>query len=158
MTIIELLVALAIAAILLRLALPAYNAFIAQRNLTAQGNDFILAVQLAKSEAVRRGQNVSVRSLDWSDGADEWGPGWCVVVEPGNCGNALRGFQTRAAITVDGEAGLDGVGVLTFNSRGLSTLGAAASVLICDPNETRGRRVSLSAIGRVSTDDGVNCP
>ena len=159
-TIVELMVALAIAAILLGMALPAYNGFIAQRNLTAQGNDLVLAIQLAKSEAALRGQLVSVQSRDAADGGNEWGPGWCVVLgTPGDCdAPVLRNFDPRGVITVDGEGGLDGVGTLTFSSRGFFTLGANGSALICDPTATRGRRVSISAIGRVSTEDGVVCP
>jgi prepilin-type N-terminal cleavage/methylation domain-containing protein len=158
-TIVELMVTLAIAAILLGLALPAYNGFIAQRNLTAQGNDFVLALQLAKSEATLRGQLVSMQSTNAADGDNEWGPGWCVVIgTPGNCNAALRNFDARGANTIDGEGGIDGISTLTFNSRGLLTLGASGAALICDPTATRGRRVNISAIGRVSTDDGVNCP
>ncbi len=96
-TIIEIMVTLAIAAVLIGLAVPAFNGFVAQRALTAQVNDFLVAVQYARSEAGRRGTYVSVQALNAANAANEWGPGWCVVVgnAPVACpndGTQLRDF------------------------------------------------------------------
>lgn len=157
-TVVELLVALAIAAVMMALAAPAFNGFIAQRNLTAQVNDFVLAVNLARSEAARRGGPVSVQTLDASDDANEWGPGWCVVPgNPGDCTGALRNFPDLGDNTMDATGGLDTITTLTFNSRGLMTLGAAGTVDLCNPNSQPGRQVTVSAIGRMSTQEFV-CP
>src|SRR5262245_54118381 len=52
-TIVEIMVTLAVAAVLLGLALPAYNGFMAQRRLTSEVNDFLVAVQYARSEATK---------------------------------------------------------------------------------------------------------
>src|SRR5262245_16509306 len=79
-TIIEIMVTLAIAAVLIGLAVPAFNGFVAQRTLTAQVNDFLVSVQYARSEAGRRGATVSVQAVNAGGAANEWGPGWCVVV------------------------------------------------------------------------------
>ncbi len=49
-TLIELMVTLAIAAILLGYALPSFNGFVDQRNMTSRINDFVLAVNYAREK------------------------------------------------------------------------------------------------------------
>jgi type IV fimbrial biogenesis protein FimT len=151
-TIVEIMVALAIASILIGLALPAWNGLIAQRTLTTQLNDLVLAVQYARSEAGRQGTIATVQAVNAGDNANEWGPGWCVVMNnPGNCGAPLRRFAATGNNTVDGTGALDGVGALSFNSRGLLTTGVGGNIDLCDPNEDTGRRITVSVIGRVSS-------
>jgi type IV fimbrial biogenesis protein FimT len=155
-TIIEIMVTLAIAAVLIGLAVPAFNAFVAQRTLTAQVNDFLVTMQYARSEAGRRGTTVSVQAANAANAANEWGPGWCVVVgTPGACpndGTELRTFNALGANTLDGTGALDGVATLAFNSRGLLLPPAVAGTFnLCNPNEHVGREISISAIGRVSS-------
>ena len=153
-TIIEIMVTLAIAAVLIGLALPAFNAFVAQRTLTSQVNDFMVAVQYARSEAGRRGTTVSVRAVNAGAATNEWGPGWCVVVGmPGACpndGTELRNFAPLGANTLNGVGGLDGVAALPFSSRGL-LLAPAGTLNLCNPKEDVGREIALTVIGRVSS-------
>jgi type IV fimbrial biogenesis protein FimT len=160
-TIVEVMVALAIAGILIGLALPAFNGFVAQRRLTAQVNDFLVAVQYARSEAGKRGETVSMQAVDAGDDTNEWGAGYCVVVgNPGNCDDALREFPGIGASTLNASGGLDAVGTLTFNARGLlaaPAIGANETVDLCDPEQATGRRVTLSVIGRVSSQE-LDCP
>jgi len=151
-TIVEAMVSLAIAAVLLGLALPAYNDFTAQRTLTAQVNDFMVAIQYARSEAANRGTTVSVQAVDAADNANEWGAGWCVVVgAPGNCNGALRVFPPLGDNTLDATGALDTLATLRFNPRGLLIGAGAGDVDLCDPDVERGRQVSISFIGRVSS-------
>jgi type IV fimbrial biogenesis protein FimT len=56
----ELLCALAIAALILGSGVPALRGFLLDAELTADVNALVLAVQLARSEAVKRGQPVVV--------------------------------------------------------------------------------------------------
>ncbi len=154
-TIIELMVTLAVAAVLIGLALPAFNGFVAQRTLTTQVNDFMVAIQYARNEAGRRGTTVSVRAEDASANANEWGPGWCVVVGTGACtGNDLRDFKALGANTLNATGGLDGIDTLSFNSQGLLLLPPATPAgffQLCNPQEHVGREISLALIGRVSS-------
>jgi type IV fimbrial biogenesis protein FimT len=159
-TIIEIMVTLAIASVLIGLALPAFNAFVNQRTLTAQVNDFMVAIQYARSEAGRQGTNVGVRAIDASAAGNEWGPGWCVIVIPNpaappacpNDGTALRAFAPLGSNTLDGINGFDGVSALVFNPRGLMVAPTVAATFdLCNPKEHVGREVSLNTIGRVSS-------
>ena len=150
-TIVELMVSLAVAAILLGLAVPAFNDFIRQRTMAARVNDFVLAVTYARSEAARLGGLVSIQAVDASDGGNEWGPGYCVVVgNPGDCGGiVLRSFPAVDDATLDGFGGLDGAATLSFNARGMLTLGAAGALQLCstDPAVDPGRVVNVSFTG-----------
>jgi prepilin-type N-terminal cleavage/methylation domain-containing protein len=161
-TIIELLVAMAVAAVLLGLALPAFDTFIEQRSMTARVNGFISAVNLARSEAVNRGGQVSIQAMNAGDNADEWGPGYCVVVgTPGNCPNdpavLIREFDNAGAATLDATGGLNGLGTLTFNGRGLMTLGAQGTIEICEAGVTTGREIAINTIGRAASAE-LACP
>ena len=161
-TIIELLVAMVVAAVLLGLALPAFDTFIEQRTMTARVNGFISAVNLARSEAVNRGGQVSVQAVDASANGDEWGPGYCVVVgTPGNCPNDpavnLRQFDPADGATMNALGGLNGLGTLTFNGRGLMTLGAPGTIEICEAGVARGREIAINTIGRAASAE-LDCP
>jgi len=157
-TVIELMVTLAIAGVLIGLALPAFNTFVAQRTLTAQVNDFLVGVQYARSEAIRRSARVSLQSMDASDATNEWGKGYCVVAgNPGNCGAPLRTFVAIGNNTLNANGALDSLASLTFDGRGLLVGAGAGTVDLCDPTVDRGRRVDISLIGRVSSQELV-CP
>jgi type IV fimbrial biogenesis protein FimT len=79
----ELLCTLGIAAIALGGGVPAFRSFLLDARLTADVNGWVLAVQLARSEAAKRGRPVMVcMTIDtWlCDGADAASAGWMVYV------------------------------------------------------------------------------
>ena len=75
-TLAEMLLVLAIAAVLAGLAMPAMTAMLQQHRLSATVNDFLAAVMLARSEALRRSAQVVLLPA----GAG-WSSGWVVVVD-----------------------------------------------------------------------------
>jgi len=156
-TLVELLVTLAVAAVLMGFALPAMDNFLDQRRQTARINDFVLAVNYARSEAAKIGGPVSIQAVNGADNANEWGPGYCVVVgTPGDCdAPVLRSFEAFDDATLDGTGALDGLEAITFNSRGLLALGAGGSIELCSNDEQMdpGRRLDLTLIGRASTEE-----
>lgn len=156
-TIVELMVTMAVAAILIGVALPAFNEFISQRTMTSRVNDFVLAVSYARSEAVRRGSVVSVLAID-PQANDEWSGGYCVVVDPDDCSDAdsvLRTFGPMDDVTVHGTGGLDGVTRLRFNGRGMLVNAVAGRVRLCstDAGVDPGRAIDLSATGRADAEE-----
>ena len=162
-TVVELMVSMAVAAILIGMALPAFNDFIAQRTMAARVNDFVLAVNYARSEAARLGGVVSVQSVN-AQADNEWGNGYCVVAgNPGNCdAPVLRNFPPLDDATLDGVGDLNGRATLSFNARGMLmvALGNDARVELCgaDVGDDPGREVRVSAIGRPDANELVCFP
>ena len=153
---------MAVAAVLLGLALPAFDTFIEQRNMTSRVNGFISAVNLARSEAVNRGGEVSIQAINAGDNGNEWGPGFCVVVgTPGNCpadpAVLIRQFDDSGAATMDALGGLNGVATLTFNGRGLLTLANPGTIEICEADVANGREIAINTIGRAASTE-LACP
>lgn len=148
---------MAVAAILLGMALPAFNTFIEQRSMTSRVNDFISAVNLARSEAINRGGLVSIQAVAPA-ASDEWGGGYCVTPgTPGNCNASLRDFVGGDGATIDALGGLNGVNMLTFNGRGLLVLGAQGTIQICEAGINPGREIAINGIGRASSLEFI-CP
>jgi len=81
-TVIELMITLVVVGILLATALPHLETFTKNNRLVSQTNDFVAAVQLARSEAVKRGVNTvvcaSADQANCSGNAADWQSGWLV--------------------------------------------------------------------------------
>jgi prepilin-type N-terminal cleavage/methylation domain len=87
MTLIELIVTVTIAAILIASAAPSLREMMESNRLTALNNQLVSALNYARSEAVKRNQNVNmcVRKADGSGcsttPSDGFNQGWLVLVE-----------------------------------------------------------------------------
>jgi type IV fimbrial biogenesis protein FimT len=69
-TLVELMIVIAILAVLLGVAAPAFRSFIVEQRLRATSADLRIAMMTARSEAVKRNRDVAVTPLsgDWSNG------------------------------------------------------------------------------------------
>lgn len=159
-TIIELMVALTIASVMMFFALPAFNDFTTQRRMTSNVNLLISGISLARSEATRRGADVTLQRTDTTDDTNEWGGGFCVTLgDPGNCNAPIRLFELEGTPTFNAkdDEGLQDEGGLTFNSRGLLQGGISGAIDLCgaDADDDPGRRVQINAIGRANVNNLV---
>ena len=81
-TLLELLGTLAVAGVLLGAAVPSFRGFVLDSRRTADVNAFVLAVQVARSEAAKRSHSVILcKTLDWRrcGGAElRFDAGWMV--------------------------------------------------------------------------------
>ena len=77
-TLIELMVTLAIAAILMFLAIPSFVSYQRNTQLTSAANSLLAAINAARGEALKRGMSVIV--VPTGNGSD-WKTGWVVVVD-----------------------------------------------------------------------------
>lgn len=78
-TLVELMITLAVAAILAALAAPGFSSIIRDHRLTTQANIFLASLQLARTEAVSRGVQVTIRR-NGGVGAP-WDSGWQVFTD-----------------------------------------------------------------------------
>lgn len=89
-TLVELLVGLAVAAILLTIAIPGYAFLLSSSRLAAVTNDLVTALQLARSEAIKRNVHVTVCKSGGSGSScaqtGDWRSGWLVFVDEGTRG------------------------------------------------------------------------
>lgn len=147
LTLMELMVTVAIMAILLVLAVPSFNAFLARGRLSGAAEALAQDLQLAKSEALRNNADVTI-SL--SLGAN-WCYGSVVSGTACNCTTAnscvLRRVDSTAYTGVSLAASSFGGNATTFTARqGLANAGA---VEFTHPDAGT-LRVSLGAGGQVS--------
>jgi type IV fimbrial biogenesis protein FimT len=87
-------VTLAVAAIVLGTGIPNATRLMANNQMTASTNDLVRHMHLARSEAVKRGNPVSVcASFDGEVCANtnEWGAGWIVFTDDSGNSGSLDG-------------------------------------------------------------------
>ena len=81
LTLVELLVTIVVLTVLLATGVPSFMEFIKNNRLIGQTNDLVVAVQLARNEAIKRGSmTVICASADQAtcSGNDDWTTGWIV--------------------------------------------------------------------------------
>ncbi len=78
-TLIELLVTIAIAAIVAMVAVPNFTTSIRNSRLTTTANELLTALNLARSEAIKRGVQVIVRRKGGT--SQNWDSGWDVFID-----------------------------------------------------------------------------
>ena len=155
-TLIELMITLAISAILLSVAAPAYQSFIGSTALTTATNDLVAALNMARSEALKRDGQVSLRAADIV--SDDFADGYCLVPgKPANCDGALRSFPAVGSeITMVVAGGYDKI---TFDGLGglSETSNNTRAFELCRANEDH-RRVTIALVGRSKVSADASCP
>jgi len=94
-TLLELMITVALMAIILGLAVPSFRDLIQNNRATTQANDLISFLQLARSEALKIGQPVTICPADVSEetlscGSD-WSAGWMVYRDSSAIGSGSSG-------------------------------------------------------------------
>lgn len=163
-TLIELMITLAIAAILGMLALPSFSELILSNRITTQANDLISALNVARSEAVRRGSPVCMTRI--SATANDWTSGWQVYSDP-NANRTSSGTicSTTGATIIQSHEALTGDTTLTssdnfgtyvrFNALGVATnssdTGLSGSFSLCrkDKNNAKSKKIDISTTGLI---------
>lgn len=145
-TMIELLVTISIAAILMTIAVPSFQSFLLNSRLTGHANDLVLGMAYAKSEAVKRGINVSVcASSDSSTCTGTWKDGWIVLSSNGDVLEVHTGYTGTICADVD---------EIAFRSSGFPVAGITFN-LYDSRGVADGRNIEVSAQGRASTTKGA---
>lgn len=155
-TLVELMVTLAVAAIILTLAVPSFQGLIEKSQLTTEANGLASAMQVARSEAVKRGENVSLTANGASFAA-----GFCVhsganCTDTGANPTQIRQFDALASVVSSS------VTAITFTNMGELSPGTPVNVIVspasCSSGKEDGRRRVFVGVGgqvRVTSED---CP
>lgn len=170
-TMIELLVTISIVAILAVIALPGFTAVINSNRLSAQANEVVAAMQLARVEAVRQNRRAIVcGSTNGStcSASTAWNTGWITFLDMDGDGSPtaaeiIRADTVKAPVVVRSQ-----VASLSFRSDGMAHLAngdlANNMVTVCIPTTRpveNQRRVNLALGSRISTESGSGsgaCP
>lgn len=158
-TLIELLITISVAGLLLAIAVPSFNDLIVGNKLTTQTNAMIAAINIARSEAIKRNRSISLCRAEQADSADcaaasgNWGH-WMVrtntgtVVQRGVVNNYAGTLVVQSTLTAD---------QVVFGSDGLArtnnVLVTNQTLRVCATNSAADniRQVTLGRGSRLST-------
>ena len=173
-TLIELMVTLAVFALLAAFAAPNVSSLMRNNRLSTQSNEFISALNIARSEAVKRSTVVTICISDGNtppncdNASTSWQDGWIIFADL----NADASFNnaTENLIRIHGQLSDDNTltsthfeGIaynLQYNSTGVlrvrdadSTTSSQRTFTLCDPytgNQVRAKGFNISKLGSIS--------
>jgi type IV fimbrial biogenesis protein FimT len=170
-TLVELIVGVALVAILLTLAVPSFQNLTSNNRITSHTNELVMAINMARSEAVKRNVRVILcRSANPTDAApvcggaaNTWTSGWLLFAS-GDANNTYQagvdtlirvGGQARTGVQIRTNGTSDNN--LEINSNGTTNEGGGtAAFAICDDrdadgdfDEQWGRQIQVSPSGHV---------
>lgn len=157
-TAIELMVTLAVVAILATLAAPAFQNLIAAQRIKSVASALNESLWVARSEALKRNANVSFNFTNSGDGTvvGDWtitqssdGTGTAILQQAGS--PAVMATTRKAASTTGGNL------LFVFNSSGRLTSGGQSSIKLSNPSASVNRWVCISASGKAAT-QSTQCP
>jgi type IV fimbrial biogenesis protein FimT len=169
-TLIELMITVAILAILAGLGAPAMQRFIVNNRLTTAANDMMTIIAYARSEAIRRGSIVTICKS--SNGTScttsgNWDQGWIAFVDTDgdatvDSGEQILRIQNAIPEGMQIAGSTDVADYLSFAStafprKSTGSAIAASTLTVCTPTFTR-RVVNITTTGRASVTQGTTCP
>lgn len=171
-TLMELMVTISIAAILLSVAIPSFTPTIASNRLTTYANELVTALNLARSEAVKRGLRITLcKSTNGSSctGTDNWSQGWIIFTDQNNNAAYDSSTETILRVQVNSASAVTMVGntnianyisyVATGQSQLTSGAFQAGTIKVCDDRTGNvGINIVLNSVGRISTQRNISCP
>jgi type IV fimbrial biogenesis protein FimT len=172
-SLIEVLIAVALASVLMLLAVPAFQTMQARRAVAAAVATFESDFALARSEAIRRGHSVTI--CNSSDGAQclggtssnvDWTQGW--IIYPQTSGSsASTGSSAPASAPLRVQGRLQGIQSVsatddkfTFRATGLGKATSDSILITPQADASKKRKLCISIAGRlrVVAEGKTQCP
>lgn len=164
-TIIELMVTIAVAAVLLGLAVPAFTDVIRNTRMANQANSVVGALNYARSESATRGMPVSVCALnndgsacvDAAESATNWTNGWMIFTDRSGDLGEPDGTDTILQTGAMPGGGFAIASTASFVRFGVGASGATERTLTVRPTDTGVclttgvREIVIGRTGRVSS-------
>ncbi|WP_404299056.1 GspH/FimT family pseudopilin [Halomonas sp.] len=147
-TLIELIVTIAVAAILAALAAPSYQRFIASNRLSSDYNEVLSGLNFARSEAIKRREAIEFTleqgAAPWSyyiiRAADDYS------VSPASALRVRESGNNSVSIVF-------GDGSVVFNSLGKSDCSSGCEIEVAESTQGGCRVITVSSFGRVGRGD-----
>ena len=171
-TIIELMVTVALVAILAAIAVPSYTALMTNNRMAGEINDLVGSLHFARSEAIKRGLDVlACKSADGATctTAGDWGQGWIIFQDTdgdqlrdvAGCPaepcepliNAISAFASGDQFTGTGNP----ANWVRFNRNGFSG-NSAGTLTLCEHSKDpkKARAIVISPQGRIRLAEDAN--
>jgi len=180
-TLIELLVTIAIVGIVMSIAIPNFTETIRSSRLTTNANEFVTSLNIAKSEAIKRGVQITI--LRSGATAAQWEDGWSIFVDI----NGTEGFVDDGDTSLC-EVNSEGIAIedcllktysalssgftlrtggstyqnyIAYTPTGMSTVSIGDTFRLCDSSadNTKSRAIIINSVGRSRVQDGTTaCP
>jgi type IV fimbrial biogenesis protein FimT len=163
-SLIELMVTIAVVAIVLSIAVPSFARLVRSNRLVTATNEIVVALEVARSEAVKRGLQVAVCAREagtqnCSQG-NTWSEGWLIFVDRGGNTNTIdSGDQlVRTGSVIDSQLALseqNGRDVVVFDALGFADPNGTFDLdpSPCGTNDPD-RTIALSASGQTTITKG----
>lgn len=146
-TLIELAVGLALFALLLGLAMPAYQSWVLNAQVRTAADGILNGLQLARAEALRRNRQVQFQLMDTLDGncaPSGRGTNWVVSLKPAAGACQVEPSETADPLIVQKRSGNEGSRNATLSAS--DATGAAAATVTFD---ALGRVANSGAVARI---------
>lgn len=158
-TLLELMVTVAIASVLVGIAIPSFTSLISSNRLTTYANELVTTLNLARSEAVKRGQHVVVLKTGVN-----WEKGWQLFVDIDRSTTAKQNVLDASDIVLKTYSALPTFYTLRGNNNFTNFIryqpdGSSnniGSFVLCDnhdgsniPKENTSKLVTVNSAGRL---------
>jgi type IV fimbrial biogenesis protein FimT len=175
MTLLELMVTLAVVAIIVTIGIPSFQAMIERFRLSGKTDDLVSAIMLTRSEAIKRGVRVTLCKADTrlsdpmcapEDSVEGYEQGWVVFVDSANPGVRDAGELIIEVSEPDRDLGISITSTapafnryISFTADGFPKLinggFQAGTMTLC--KATKAQKVVMSRFGRIRTEKDATC-
>lgn len=149
-TLLELIVTLAVAAVLVSLTAPSVGQFIGRAQRDRDVNELRAEIILARTEAIRRSSNVGIcASSNLTSCGDDWSKGWIVYIDSNRDGSFTSGEEVirRHTPAPSGLSVSASVTDVTFVARG-STADTGGIRFTSAQADTTDRLIRIDTVGQ----------
>ena len=156
-TLIELMITIALGAIVMGIGVPSFQNLVVKNRIQTQASEIRSSLAMARVEAIRRGLRVRVcPGQNGCDGSANWHGGWNSFVDRDNDNNIdPNETQLEVHIRLDGGSTLTGANHVIFKSDGTAAnsrkLADDNALILCtaDNDPQHRRAIEVNAVGRV---------
>lgn len=152
-TLVELMIVVALIAIIGGMALPAFRDMVASNRLMTSANGIITTFHQARSDAIRQSRTVSIVACKpdcGNTGTQSWSNGWQIFVA-GNATAISEHAPLSSTISSTASGSIPLATSYAYSSQGRLDITTKNAIKLCDSNTgLAGRVITLEPIGHIS--------